>query len=103
MKTWLMAAAAIVAFNGPAVAAERAAKSAGTATTAPKQIVQRRSTPDTSTPGSTAPGGPINTRPAYVSREAQYFAAEIRQCEIIGESAARLACKESVRDKYGEM
>jgi len=103
MKMWLMAAGAIVAMNGLAVAEERATKSADAAATAPKALAQRRSTPDTSMPGSTAPGNPINTRPAYVTREAQYFAAELRRCETIGESSARIACKESVRNRFGEM
>lgn len=103
MRMWLIAAGAVLVVNGVAVAEERATRSADATTTAPKALSQRRSTPDTSTPGSTAPGNPINTRPAYVSQEAQYFAAELRRCETIGESSARIACKESVRNRYGEM
>lgn len=70
---------------------------------APLFLSQRRSTPDTSTPGSTAPGKPVTNRPAYVSQQEQYFAAELRRCETIGEAAGRLACKNSIRNKFGEM
>lgn len=70
---------------------------------APLFLSQRRSTPDTSMPGSTAPGKPVTNRPAYVSQQEQYFAAELRRCETLGVSAERLACKNSVRSKFGEM
>jgi hypothetical protein len=70
---------------------------------APLFLPQRRSTPDTSTPGSTAPGNQVNNRRAYVSREDQYYAAELRRCETLGEPAERLACKNSARSKLGEM
>ncbi|HEX7812625.1 MAG TPA: hypothetical protein VF460_12010 [Burkholderiales bacterium] len=70
---------------------------------APWFLSQRRSTPDTSTPGSTAPGNPVNRRPAYVSQQEQYYAAELRRCETLGVAAERLACKNSVRNKFGEM
>jgi hypothetical protein len=70
---------------------------------APLFLAQRRSTPDTSTPGSTAPGNQGGNRPAYVSRQDQYYAAELRRCETLGETAERLACKNSARSKLGEM
>lgn len=66
-------------------------------------LTQRRSTPDTSTPGSTAPGNPVNSRRAYVSQKEQYYAAELRRCETIGEPGERAACKNSARSKLGEM
>lgn len=66
-------------------------------------LSQRRSTPDTSTPGSTAPGNSVVNRPTYASQQEQYYAAELRRCETIGEASERLACKNSVRSKFGEM
>ena len=102
MRVWLAAAAAIVGANG-ALAQPAGTGPVEAAKPVPQVLVQRRSTPDTSTPGSTAPGHPIVNRPNYVSRQEQYFAAELRKCETIGETAQRLACKESARDRYGEM
>ena len=101
MKIWLSAATAIFAANGAAVAQPSGPVEA--AKPPPLLLAQRRSTPDTSTPGSTAPGYPMNTRPNYVSRQEQFFAAELRKCETLGEAAQRIACKESVRERYGEM
>ena len=69
---------------------------------APLFQLKRRPTPDTTMPGSTSPGNPMTTR-RNTNRIEQYYAAELRRCETIGDSAQRLACKDSVRDKFGEM
>lgn len=104
MRAWLMTVATIAAMGGPAVAAGPAAPAAEPARVTPLLLAQqRRSTPDTSMPGSTGPGNPILTRPNYVSRQDQYLAAELRKCETIGEATQRLACKDSVRNRFGEM
>lgn len=109
MKTMLMAGFAVLA-STMAVAAEqpqapgKVSRVDSRAADRPMPILlaQRRSTPDTSMPGSTAPGNPMASR-RYSSRMEQYYAAELRRCETLGDTSERLACKDSVRDKYGEM
>jgi hypothetical protein len=66
-------------------------------------LTQRRWTPDTSTPGSTAPGNAVNSRPVHASQKDQSYAAELRRCEAIGETAERAACRYSARSRFGEM
>ncbi len=105
MKVVLIAGLAVMSLNGAvfAEASKREARDPQLKQPASFLLVQRRSSPDTSTPGSTAPGNPINSRPAYLSQQEQYYAAELRRCETIGESAERLACKNTLRGKFGEM
>lgn len=107
MKALLIAGVAVMSATGTAfVFAEQPdvkAEDARSAQSVPLFMTERRSTPDTSTPGSTAPGNPASMRPAYVSQQAQYYAAELRRCESMGEAAQRRACKNSVRNKFGEM
>ena len=103
MKAMLMATLGLMA--GAGVAAEPPkpmSRELRVAQPAPLFQLQRRSTPDTSTPGSTAPGNPMSKR-RYSTRTDQYYAAELRRCETIGDVTERLACKDSVRDKFGEM
>jgi len=101
MKTLMMAGMAAVALgSGPpepqpdGYEAREAVK--------PLLIAQGR-TPDTSTPGSTAPGNLQRHRQAYVPRQERIYAAELRKCETLGNAEERLACKNSARDRYGEM
>lgn len=105
MKTLLMAGVAMVSLNGPTLAAtpKVGTQDAQLVQPAPMFLAQRRSTPDTSTPGSTGPANPVNTRPAYVSQKDQYYAAELRRCETIGVPEERRACKNSARSKFGEL
>jgi hypothetical protein len=105
MKTLLIAGMAVMSASWAADAAQPKFQSrdAQVVKPAPLFLSQRRSTPDTSTPGSTAPGNPVTNRPAYISQQEQYYAAELRRCETIGEAAERLACKNAVRNKFGEM
>jgi hypothetical protein len=116
MKNRAIAAMAMMCMNGTALSAETGlvagdvqtqgearARSADVVEPPALRLAQRRSTPDTSTPGSTAPGNPLIPRPRYVPRQQQYYAAELRKCEAIGESSERLACKNSVRSKFDEM
>lgn len=101
----LMAGALVMSATGAAVTdlPEPKAKEAQLAKPLPLFLTQRRSTPDTSTPGSTAPGTTVHSRPAYASQKEQYYAAELRRCEAIGETAERAACKNSARTRLGEM
>lgn len=105
MKAFLIAGMTLVSASGMAGAEppELKARDAQVVIHPPLLLAQRRSTPDTSTPGSTAPGNPVTSRPAYVSQQVQEYAAELRKCETIGEAAQRLACKNSVRNRFGEM
>jgi hypothetical protein len=103
MKAWLMAGATMAAIGSSAMATEPARVAESVKATPLLLAQQRRSTPDTSMPGSTGPGNPIPTRPNYVSRQDQYLAAELRKCETIGEATQRLACKDSARNRFGEM
>ena len=107
MKVVLIASVvSVVISTSGAVSAEASELSAGDARSerpASLLLVQRRASPDTSTPGSTAPGNPVKSRPAYLSQQEQSYAAELRRCETIGEPAERLACKNSVRGKFSEM
>ncbi len=106
MRTMLLIAGTLVMSATGAVAADPPnpkAKEAQLAKPLPLFLTQRRSTPDTSTPGSTAPGNPANSRPVYASQKEQYYAAELRRCETIGETAERAACRNSARSKFGEM
>lgn len=66
-------------------------------------VLAQGRTPDTTMPGSTSPGYVKPARPAYSTREERYFAAELRKCEAVGDPTERLACKNSVRDRFGEM
>jgi hypothetical protein len=101
----MMACAALAIVSGSALAAtpKVGTQDAQLAQPAPMFLAQRRSTPDTSMPGSTGPANPVNTRPAYVSQKDQYYAAELRRCETIGAPEERRACKDSARSKFGEM
>ncbi len=105
MRTLLVGVVAVMSASATAFAEEPKprARDAQLIQADPLFLPERRSTPDTSTPGSTAPGNPVNTRPAYVSQQDQYYAAELRRCETMGAAAERLACKNSVRNKFGEM
>ena len=105
MKALLLAGVAVMSAGGSVFAdpPKQNTRDAQLVQPAPLFLPQRRSTPDTSMPGSTAPGNQGNNRPAYVSRQDQYYAAELRRCETIGETAERLACKNSARNKLGEM
>lgn len=105
MKVVLTAGIAVMSISGAVFAGQSNlnAREAQLVQPAPLVLAQRRSSPDTSTPGSTAPGNPVNSRPAYLSQQEQYYAAELRRCETIGESAERLACKNTLRGKFGEM
>jgi hypothetical protein len=111
MKALMIAGVAMMA-AGAAVQAEQPKPKPGRAEvvrpappvqSAPWFLSQRRSTPDTSMPGSTAPVNPVVGRPTYASQQEQYYAAELRRCETFGEASERLACKNSVRNKFGEM
>lgn len=102
MGTWVQAAAVVGAVHAMTMAQPAHAGPADADRSA-TQLAQRRATPDTSTPGSTAPGFAIQRRPAYVSQEDRRFAAELRGCESLGDATKRLACKEAVRERYGEM
>jgi hypothetical protein len=64
--------------------------------------LQRRPTPDTSMPGSTGPATPILAQ-RRGNRLEQHYAAELRRCETVGDTRQRLACKDSVREKFGDM
>lgn len=105
MKVVLTAGLAVMLINGAVFAGQSNLKGRDTqlVQSGPLLMVQRRSSPDTSTPGSTAPGNTVKTRPAYLSQQEQYYAAELRRCENIGEPAERLACKDTLRGKFGEM
>ena len=105
MKAYLITGMTLVSASGMAGAEppDLKASDAQLVIPAPLLLAQRRSTPDTTTPGSTAPGNPVNTRPAYVSQQVQEYAAELRKCETIGEAVQRLACKNAVRNRFGEM
>jgi hypothetical protein len=83
------------------VAGVVAVLAAGTAWSA--DVLAQGRTPDTTMPGSTSPGYVKPARPAYSTREERYFAAELRKCEAVGDPTERLACKSSVRDRFGEM
>lgn len=109
MKALLIAGMVMVSAGGMAHAGQpkarvnESANEAQLVKPAPLFLSQRRSTPDTSTPGSTAPGHPAISRPAYSSQKEQYYAAELRRCETIGETDERAACRNSARSKFGEM
>lgn len=107
MKAMLMAGfgvlAGVVTFGSALAEQPRTPSREGaSAQPAPLFQLQRRPTPDTSMPGSTGPVNPMLTR-RNSNRVEQYYAAELRRCETIGDAAQRLACKDSVRDKFGEM
>jgi hypothetical protein len=105
MRAMLMTGLGLLAMAGTAAHAEdlRApATEARDAQPAPLFQLKRRPTPDTTMPGSTSPGNPMTTR-RNSNRVEQYYAAELRRCETIGDTTQRLACKDSVRDKFGEM
>jgi hypothetical protein len=103
MKAMLMAGFGMLAGMGMA-AAQQPKPAAGDAQAQPAPLfqLQRRPTPDTSMPGSTGPGAPMVSR-RNDNRIEQYYAAELRRCETLGDVTRRLACKDSVRDKFGEM
>lgn len=106
MRTMLLIAGALVMSATGAVVADPPkpkARQAQLAKPLPLFLTQRRSTPDTSTPGSTAPGNPVNSRPVYASQKEQHYAAELRRCETIGETADRAACRNSALSRFGEM
>lgn len=105
MKVVLMAGVTVMSINGAVFAgpSNLEERDAQLVQPVPLLPVQRRSSPDTSTPGSTAPGNTVRTRPAYLSQQEQYYAAELRRCETIGEPAERIACKNNLRGKFGEM
>lgn len=104
MKALLITGVAMAALGGPAAAAPQPeTQDAQLVQPAPVFLAQRRSTPDTSMPGSTGPANPVDRRPAYVSQKDRYYAAELRRCETIGVSEERRACKNSARSKFGEM
>ena len=102
MNSWLTAGMAVMAALDPAGASEPM-RTSDIVEPAPLVLAQRGSTPDTSSPGSTAPGTQFITRPSFATRQQQYFAAELRRCEAIGEPSERLACKRSVRSRFDEM
>ena len=109
MKTMLMAGFAVLASTIAAAAEQPQVpdENSGVDSSAAARpmlllLAERRSTPDTSMPGSTAPGNPMASR-RHSTRMEQYYAAELRRCETLGDTSERLACKDSVRDKYGEM
>ena len=106
MKTTLLIAGALMMSAGEVVCADLPkAKGEEAQVLKPSSLflAQRRSTPDTSTPGSTAPGNPVKSRRAYVSQQEQYYAAELRRCETIGEADGRAACRNAAQSKFGEM
>jgi hypothetical protein len=103
MNAWLTAGMAVLAALDPVGVSVPGMRTADRVEPAPLVLAQRASTPDTSSPGSTAPGTQFITRPSYATRQQQYFAAELRRCEAIGEPSERLACKKSVRSKFDGM
>jgi hypothetical protein len=102
MKTVLIATIGMLAATGTANAEQPPPAERDAAPPPSLFQLQRRPTPDTSMPGSTGPATPMMSQ-RRGNRLEQYYAAELRRCETLGDSSRRLACKESVREKFGEM